>query len=71
MNLNFGMKCRLCDNTDDKQFYIMPLQERVGLNDIINSTDKYKITCKKCGKSYLFHFAISEIDIKTPVQENK
>jgi len=71
MQLNFNIKCKLCDNNVDSAFYIMPLQEKVGLNDVINSSDKYKITCKKCGKSYLFRFKVSEMDVKVPIRENQ
>ena len=63
MKLNFGMTCRFCGNKKDSNFYIMPMKEKVGMNDFVNSTDKYEIKCKQCGKGYLFQFRITDLEL--------
>lgn len=63
MKLNFGMTCRFCGNKDDNHFYIMPLKEKAGLNDFVNSPNKYEIKCKDCGKGYLFEFRITDLEL--------
>ena len=52
-------KCKLCGN--DKNFYIMPLFEKVGEKDYINSKTRYKLQCKECGKNYLLTFNIKAL----------
>lgn len=63
MQLNFGITCKMCGNKNNNDFYLMPLREKVGLNDFVNSQSKYEIKCKQCGKAYLFQFKISELDL--------
>ncbi len=52
-------RCELCNN--GQSFYIMPMKEKVGKNDFINSNTKFSIQCKKCGKNYLLKFIIRTV----------
>ena len=52
-------RCKLCNNA--QSFYIMPMKERVGKNDYINSPTRYNIQCKKCGKNYILKFSVRAV----------
>jgi len=69
MRLNFGITCKMCGNKENNDFYIMPLREKVGLNDFVNCQDKYEIKCKKCGKGYLFTFKITDMELLAKTRE--
>lgn len=49
-------KCKLCNNAQN--FYIMPLDEKVGKNDFVHSLANYRLSCKKCGQDYILKFTI-------------
>ncbi len=63
MVLTFKIKCLLCNNKKDIDFYIHPLDEKVKSGDYILSKTKYRITCKRCSQSYIF-----TIDLKNLVR---
>lgn len=51
LKLNLTVKCKLCSNMDDKEFYIMPEKEKVPDGFIFSAT-KFKIVCKLCGNPH-------------------
>ena len=55
--INF--RCQLCGNTD--KFYLMPLDEKTKSNDFIQSSCKFRIKCKECGKNYVMHFVVKSL----------
>ncbi len=52
LNVTLDFKCKLCNHTD---FYVMPLKEKIR-DDFINSTNKFNLQCKKCGKKLYTKF---------------
>lgn len=46
--LNFT--CALC--SEKEKFYIMPEKIKTISKDYINSQNRFKLQCKKCGKNY-------------------
>jgi len=54
--LKIDFKCKLCGNCDD--FYVMPIDEKVGKDDYISSLNRYRLQCKKCKKDYILSFNI-------------
>lgn len=52
-------KCKLCGNA--QKFYIMPLKIQTQSGSFINSTDKYNLQCKKCGKNYILQISIKAV----------
>lgn len=53
MVFKFKIKCLLCGNRRDEDFYIMPLDEKTISGDYVRSNTKYRIQCKKCGIDFL------------------
>lgn len=47
MILEFHIKCELCGNKRDEDFYYMPLVEQTA-DGLVYSFLKYKLVCKKC-----------------------
>lgn len=63
MVLNFKIKCLLCGNRKDTDFYIMPLDEKVKSGDYIRSNTKFRIQCKKCGTSFIFNIDLKNLKL--------
>jgi len=57
--MQFTFKCLLCGNMNDNEFYMMPLIEKVS-DSIVNSTTKYIIQCKLCGKNHILELKVDE-----------
>lgn len=57
VKLNFV--CILC--SEKEKFYIMPEKIKTISKDYINSTDKFNLQCKKCGKNYQLQIKIQAI----------
>lgn len=51
--------CILCG--ENKNFYIMPEKIKTISKDYVNSTDKFNLQCKKCGKNYRLTMKIEGI----------
>lgn len=49
INLTLTIKCELCGNTKDEDFYVMPVEKKVKDGTIFSFTE-YKIVCKRCRK---------------------
>ena len=47
IKLKISLKCNFCGNTDDNQFYFMPVEEKT-LDGAYFSLMKYNVVCKKC-----------------------
>ena len=47
-SINFN--CTLCGNGT---FYLMPLDKKTLSEDIIQSPNKFRAKCKKCGKNHI------------------
>lgn len=52
LNLNLTIKCKLCGNTADKNYYTMPVEKKVK-DGVIFSFLEYRIVCKICGSSHI------------------
>ena len=52
MILEFHIKCKLCDNTDESEFYYSPVEESIN-NEKLFSYTKYKFICKKFKYSFI------------------
>jgi len=59
INYSFELTCQLCGNKKD--FYVMPIDEKVGKDDFVSSLQKYRIQCKKCNKDYLLDVRLTMV----------
>ncbi|HSG32660.1 MAG TPA: hypothetical protein VLB82_14080 [Thermodesulfobacteriota bacterium] len=57
LKVNLNLKCRFCGNDNDKDFYVMPVEEKT-LDGKYLSVNKYKFACKKCKQTEVFKFNI-------------
>ena len=48
--LNLSVKCKLCGNDNESEFYITPVEKKCS-DGTYHSNTKYKFICKKCGKT--------------------
>lgn len=54
--LHIDFACKLCEQ--NKDYYVMPAENKVGKDDIQPSLTAYILRCKKCRKKYLLHYDI-------------
>jgi hypothetical protein len=52
MTLTFSIRCLLCDNSDDNDWYFVP-QEIEVMDGKVRSLTKYDLVCKKCNMKHL------------------
>lgn len=54
MNFKFSLTCIVpgCGNKSEKDWYISPVEKKTKSGSLIRDFMQYKLTCKKCGKSY-------------------
>ena len=52
MNIEFHVKCKLCGNEEDSEFYYCPIEEKT-LDGKLYSYTKYKFVCKKCNQDFI------------------
>lgn len=57
VKFNLNINCELCGNKDERQFYIMPIEEEV-MDGKVFSLTKYKLVCKRCKKEILIELNI-------------
>ena len=56
---HLDFSCILCGQK--QSWYIYPLSEKTKSGDYINSVNRYKLGCKKCGYNYILEFTIKPI----------
>lgn len=57
--INFKCIMPGCDNT--KNWYVMPLKDKIKSKDFVRSITRYELLCKKCKKTYILEFKIEAI----------
>jgi len=62
LNCKIKFRCIFCNQSKD--WYIMPIEEKVDSGDYKHSLTKYQITCKDCGMNYLLEFRILPLEHK-------
>jgi len=51
VNLELTITCTLCGNSNDKEFYIMPVEKKVKDGKIFSFVE-YKLVCQRCRKEH-------------------
>ena len=52
--------CQVCGNK--QSWYLMPEDSKTISNDIVPSSNKFLIQCKKCGQTYRLSFNIKRLE---------
>lgn len=61
MVLTFKVKCDLCNNKKDTDFYVIPLDEQTKSGDYIHSVRNFRMQCKRCGADYVFSINLTSL----------
>lgn len=52
LNLTLTIRCKLCGNIKDSNYYTMPVEKKVKDGSYFSFTE-YKVVCKICGQSHI------------------
>ena len=60
MNIIFNIKCTLCGNEKDSEFYTMPVEETVKDGKVFSFT-KFDIVCKNCNQKHILTLEMKQV----------
>jgi len=60
LHFKMAYQCSVCNNRKD--WYIMPLDEKVASGDVVRSNTKFQIQCKSCAQTYLLSLNMERLE---------